>query len=268
MVSSWKQPRPNDLPLMPEHPLERIANMPTGDIVVYYHVAQMGNWREVVEDQLRELRDSGLQEAASKIYVGMLGTEEANLPLDPKAEMLFHRPDLSEAEIPTLEALHRESMQGDFRVLYMHTKGVSYLKQNYNREAMTAWRKYLEYFCIGKWRECVGHLDEYDGVGCEYVGPRTRDTMVTSLLPSHFRGNFWWSKASYLRTLCPVRETITKPKYPFADQRRKAEYWLGTGENFKAKSIFNLGKAYSQRGFLYRNVLRASVYMDKPTTPP
>lgn len=246
-------------------------NMPmsdTNDIFIYYHVAQMGNWQEVVEDQLKELRDSGLQEAASRIYIGMLGTEKTSFSLSPKTEVLFHRPDLSEAEIPTLEALHEKSMQNDFRVLYMHTKGVSYLKQNYNLKAMTAWRKYLEYFCIGKWRECVKHLDDYDGVGCEYVGPRSHDTMGVFLLPSHFRGNFWWSKASYIRTLCPVRETITKPKYPFADQRRKAEYWLGTGENFKAKSIFNLGKTYGQRGYLYLNVLHPSVYTEKPTAPP
>jgi hypothetical protein len=233
------------------------------NIFIYYHVAQMGNWQEVVEDQLRELRESGLYDAASKIHVGILGTEKIDLLLTPKSEILFHLPDISDAELPTLEALHRNSMQNDFQVLYMHTKGVSYQKQNYNKEAMTAWRKYLEYFCIDRWRECVDHLRDYDAVGCEYVGPRNRGF---TRVPSHFRGNFWWSKASYLKTLCPVREAITKPKYPFSEQRRKAEYWLGTGKNFKAKSIFNLGNLYSERGFLYRHVLNPSLYLNKTNT--
>jgi hypothetical protein len=231
--------------------------MPSDDIFVYYHVAQMGNWLEVVDDQLRELKESGLYDAASKIRMGVLGTEKEEPLLTPKTEILFHRPVLSEAELPTLECLHRDAMRSDFLVLYMHTKGVSYQKKNYNKDAMTAWRKYLEHFCIGKWRECVARLADHDASGCEYVGPRTRDTVK---LPSHFRGNFWWSKASYLRTLCPVRETITKPRYPFVNERRKAEYWLGTGRNFKAKSIFNLGNSYSKRGFLYKNVLDPRLY--------
>ena len=42
---------------------------------IYYHIAQMGNWEEVVPDQIMALQNSGLYDAADKIFVGVVGNE-------------------------------------------------------------------------------------------------------------------------------------------------------------------------------------------------
>ena len=59
------------------------------------------------------------------------------------------------------------------------------------------------HFIIDRWSECSSLLKEYDCVG-------------VNLLPEpkpHYSGNFWWSHASYIRTLksC-VQDTYYAPE--------------------------------------------------------
>lgn len=222
-------------------------------IYVYYHVAQMGNWNEVLSEQIAKLQESGLYNEAAGIHVGIVGTQKMTADLPPKFKILFHNPCLKLGEIPTLEALRQHALEDDFIVLYMHTKGVSWQEQNYSKEGMTAWRRYLEHFCIKQWKECSFLLNECDASGCEYIEPR--DT-GKGILPSHFRGNFWWSKSSYLRKLPPVHSL----SIPLGNPRRKAEYWLGNHPDFKASSLFNLKGEYGERGYLYNHVLDSELY--------
>lgn len=224
---------------------------------IYYHVAQMGDWKEVVSEQLRGLRESKLYNEAAEIRVGVVGAQKmTNLP--NKCNVMFHIPILQVGEVPTLEALHQRSLKEDFAVLYLHTKGVSWREQGYDRKAMEAWRRYLEHFCVRGWRKCAALLDEYDASGCELVPPR--DTSK-GILPSHFRGNFWWSKSSYLKHLPRVADV----RIPLRDPRRKAEYWLGNNPNFKPASVHNLAGERGERGWLYHHVLdRAAYTKDAP----
>ena len=253
-------------------------------ILVYYHIAQMGDWKEIVSEQTERLKESGLYDAASKICVGTVGSQKTIENLPPKFEIVAHNRILGYGEIPTLEALRQHALKvarsagesgecgspavpeggkDNFTVLYMHTKGVSWQEQGYNREAMTAWRKYLEHFCINKWRECSSLLNKHDAVSCEYVaGWETKK----GSWPCHFRGNFWWSKSSYLRSLPPLINVAI----PTNEVRRKAEYWLGSNPDFKPMSIFNLKGEYGERGYLYHHILNSALYMENPpsTTPP
>ena len=222
-------------------------------ILVYYHIAEMGDWKEVVSEQTERLKESGLYDAASKICVGTVGPQKTIEGLPPKFEIVTHNRILGYGEIPTLEALRQHTLKDSFIVLYMHTKGVSWQEQGYNHEAMIAWRRYLEHFCISRWRECFSHLNEYDAVGCEYIEGRETKR---GPWPCHFRGNFWWSKSSHLKTLPPVNN-ITLPS---SEVRRKAEYWLGNGLNFKPLSVFNLKGECGERGYLYNNILDPALY--------
>lgn len=215
-------------------------------IYVYYHIAQMGNWKEVISEQITKLGESGLQDEAIAIRVGVVGTQELKLDLPEKFEILFHKSDLKMGEIPTMEALHQHASTEDFLVLYMHTKGVSYQEQDHKRENMAAWRRYLEHFCIGRWRECVTLLETHDASGCELVGPLKMRTH-NSIVPQHFSGNFWWSKSSYLRKLPPVNDVANPFKKPgrlcpdrWHGHRMKAEFWIGSIPEFNPVSLFNL----------------------------
>ena len=71
-------------------------------------------------------------------------------------------------------------------VYYCHTKGASY-KQNLKSDI---WRRGMAEAILEKsWRECVGKLDD---------GNNTCGIMIKN---GHYSGNFWWAKASYIRTL-------------------------------------------------------------------
>jgi len=54
-------------------------------------------------------------------------------------------------------------------ILYTHTKGVSQthpiIKKN-----VELWVKYLEYWCIWLWKDCVAKLKDYDASGPQFVG--------------------------------------------------------------------------------------------------
>jgi hypothetical protein len=98
---------------------------------------------------------------------------------------------------------------GEAAVLYAHTKGASSTSANQD-----TWRASMTRHAVTGWRGCVALLGTYDAVGCHWT------------LPGHycdtapcFAGNFWWARASYLRTL---------PEVGMAD-RGDAERWLGLG---------------------------------------
>jgi hypothetical protein len=213
----------------------------------------MGDWREVVAEQLAELERSGLRDAMSHLLVGVVGDQPLDMGLSPKSRIIFHEPDLKLGEIPTLQALHNHSQLEDFTVLYMHTKGVSSQERGYDRDAMDAWRRYMEHFCVGRWRECVASLDGCDAVGCE---------CKASSVPKFFRGNFWWSRSPYLRALCPVAEIVLPPRLDGRERehRRKAEFWLGSNPSFKPRSMFDLGGEWSQPGYLYKHPVPPELY--------
>ena len=196
---------------------------------VYYHIAQIGNWVEVVYDQVKALQDSGLYGFADKLLFGTLGDFPIDLP--SKFENLFHHSDVRLYEFPILNALREHALREDFNVLYMHTKGVAYLEKGNTKEIVTYWRKYLEYFCIGKWKECLEALEEFDASGCEFYG---------STLNAHFSGNFWWAKSSYLRTLPRVEDVVVHGEHAI-HQRMKTEFWVGSNPEIRVKELFHHG---------------------------
>lgn len=106
----------------------------------------------------------------------------------------------------SLAALHPTAY-----VLYLHTKGV----RQHGHAA--AWRRYMTYFLVERWREAVDVLqwDGADAVGCDLLGSRpTR----------HFSGNFWWARAAYL---------TTRPSVPISgDLHLAVERWLLDAEVF------------------------------------
>lgn len=174
-------------------------------IAVFYHCAKMGNYIEVDQHIKSHLKGSGLLDRAD-VYSYNIFT------------------DVSRYEFPTLELLREFSINNpEYYVLYIHSKGVSRGKDTF-KPAIDDWREYLLYFMVDNWRECVSALEKgYDTVGINYL---------QTPLP-HFQGNFWWAKASYIKTLCKPKDTKLiiddqHKKLGFTE-RHKAEMWLLTG---------------------------------------
>lgn len=83
----------------------------------------------------------------------------------------------------------------DYKVLYLHTKGVSYTKNHYFYPGIISWIDFVLYSLVNHFDNCVKLLDNYnyDTIGCNF-----REKEVN---PKHYSGNFWWAKASYLQGL-------------------------------------------------------------------
>lgn len=161
-------------------------------IGIFYHVALMGNWKEVDGQIMGKLKESGLLDRAD----------------------LFVRnecKDLRQYEFPTLNMLDSFSIRNDYSVLYIHTKGVSRTEPS-----IADWRECMLYWNVERWKECVDKLDR----GYDVVGINIEDKPIR-----HLQGNFWWANTEHIRRLGTIEEVTFPPRHDLTD-RHKAEFWV------------------------------------------
>lgn len=190
----------------------------------FMHVATMGNWEEVVTEQLNLIESSGLRAKTNKLFVGLLGENKTEL-FQGKTTAIFYNSNLKLAENFTLLQLHKcASYTPDSKFWYIHTKGVSHFGKPLH-ENVSLWRKYLEYFTIEKHEDCIKYLDEgYDACGPEW-GLQCCNISVG------FAGNFWWANTNYLKTVVA--------KHLMIHNRFAAECNFVANNNPKIKSLHN-----------------------------
>ncbi len=214
-------------------------------IYIYFHICQIGTWRQVVRDLFNNLVISGLLEQADELCLGILGDSPEQvlelLGYHPKARIVASNPDCSIFERLTLHELRRRAAKETFRAFYLHSKGVMRLQVAPERElAVKAWVSYLVYWNIERWRDCLRALDIASAVGCEW-------------LANHYRGNFWWANSSYLATL---PETIG-PSYT------DPEFWIALGT--QNAIMFNL---QNSNLYPYEDVIPEELYRKRAISYP
>jgi hypothetical protein len=136
------------------------------------------------------------------------------LPLDSKYTSLDSRIQVIQCssdpalfELPTLRLIHEFSLTSpNTKILYLHTKGISYPKGDPRYENGLDWINYMLHFLCTKSDECIKLLDSHDVAGCNF----------SDLPKPHFSGNFWWATSKYLKTL--DTELLT--------DKMSAEWWL------------------------------------------
>ncbi len=112
---------------------------------------------------------------------------------------------------------------GQAYFLYVHQKGASRERQT---EHITNWRKCMTKHLVTNWWKCVSDLDSgYESVGCHWLTNQADGTQ------SIWAGNFWWAKASFLRTLpsVMVRSRIKMSGVDSHESRYEAEVHIGNG---------------------------------------
>lgn len=186
-------------------------------IAIFYHIGQIGLGAFVYQQQIHRLYASGLIKNADYIHFGVNGNQDLfNVP----EKAIVKRNTNWKEETETLISLRDFCKENpDYKVLYFHTKGVSK-----NNLQTNAWRLYMEYFVIDRWKECVNYLNEYDCCGTDHylTGPTTWSDGSISYpkeKTSFFAGNFWWANASYINKL--------DDKYLNSDYRLDRELWIG-----------------------------------------
>jgi hypothetical protein len=200
----------------------------------FFHVACLGEWRSIVNEQLDRLDASGLAAATTHLQGFVLGDDWE--PRLEEAGTFFSHPDLHIYEFPTLALLWEQARSGEaFYAYYLHTKGAS----RPGVQSVVDWRLQLEHFTIDRWQEAMQKLDEgYDCVGCD-----SGSFEQWPQNPFHYSGNFWWTTSSWVRQLPPIPDLNWQ--HPF-----EAEAWIGWHDPWpKAYTSF-----FAQRSHYYDRI--------------
>jgi hypothetical protein len=205
---------------------------------IFFSVADLPNTRSSIGLILDQVAGSDL---AAETDVTICHTD--NFSWDLKSELGRYDLDLkfintgysiAHHEYPALHQLWLESQQSDFYALYLHTKGASKTTDTEQLNA-AAWSRIMLHGVVHNHRLCEYHLDR----GADVVG---------SLWYRHFKGNFWWARSDYLRT-------ITDPILMDHDYRNHAEFWCAWGSWWgrvpppKVKNLFYLSGYQSDTDF-------------------
>jgi hypothetical protein len=213
----------NRIPLDPT-PLVNIQkhnkNIP---IHVYYHIGAIDiDTQDIVDEQMKRFKDSGLYDQADKLYYSIVGDRKIKMP--SKFKCIYSNSNYNVAELPILEQIKKDALNKDFKCLYFHTKGSSANLQKHIKLNQRSWRRYMEYFNIDRWKINLDILETYDTSGASLVFANEK------WYKTHYAGNFWWANSSYIRNISDINDVDSKGRY-------KAEMWILS--NYKEGKHFN-----------------------------
>jgi hypothetical protein len=168
-------------------------------IGIVYHNFLTGNWKTIVTEQLKRLKDSGLYDSCdimwATVNLNQHKEDEYKEHVKEYDKIQFDFQVNNGAEYPGIKKVKElGNTYDDIKIFYFHTKGVSndwteWENKERNEEKVrnvSAWRECLEYFLIDRWKESLEKLDEYDNVGVTCNG-------------GWYWGNFWWSQSKHIK---------------------------------------------------------------------
>ncbi|MEI7912168.1 MAG: hypothetical protein WCK77_21245 [Verrucomicrobiota bacterium] len=214
--------------LPPDSDISRRIELSPGvfiDLYILYHVACIGDWKEVVSEQLSVVKSSGLM----NISVSLLGTPSDRnyllaLASDLNLELLIEylSEELDNYEFPAMVLLDRWCRKNPSGcVLYFHTKGVSRPRDTIRK----SWRRLMGKYVIEGWMDnCLALEQGYDVVGVNWRNMGKR---------SHFTGNFFIARAIYILSLGEFSDHFERflVARGYYHPRMAAEFWLGSGNS-------------------------------------
>lgn len=156
---------------------------------IYFHVCCINHYVYVFKNIMDKIKISGLYDNITQIRCGVLGYNyDLDLFNDPKIVIRGTNIDIGLYEVYTINLLYEDAQKEDFNFLYLHTKGIT---RHPLHKSVHDWVNYLCYFNIYKFKKCIDFLKEYDTVGANLINEPV----------THYSGNFWWSKSSYIKKL-------------------------------------------------------------------
>lgn len=204
-------------------------------IYIYLHICTKNNWLDIVTNIINQIKLSGLYLHIDKIKCFILGNLQSlpDILIDEKIIIVSQNTNYNLYERFTLNNLYNDCCKEDFRILYIHSKGITRVSNPYVKD----WVEYLLYFNIFKFKEILKFLQDYDTVG---VNLKSK--------PLHYAGNFWWSKSSHINTL---------PQH-IGKKYNDPEFWITSkNKNCKYLSIFTSNIHH------YKSLYPKHLYQDK-----
>jgi predicted protein tyrosine phosphatase len=191
--------------------------------IVVYHVAAMGNWEEVVVEQLELLASVGLTEVRlTHVGLGLEWLLAQGSKHGVKLEVVRSDPNISHYETFAMLEIERlcKKVWTHAPILYLHTKGVS---APHDRQR-TWWRRVMQEHVVRRWRDHIGKLySGYDAVGVNWRQHGEQ----------HFSGTFWLASPEWIRRL----PDFVAYHHSKNLTRYSCEMWIGAAHWCRAFSL-------------------------------
>lgn len=237
-----------------------IARVTLQPVHVLIHVCTLGDGREILLDQLRRIKRSGLYTRCAGIHVSVTGP-----PLEPhlllrgcKISVVHVSTDPRASEIATVRHFLQTtlpSLPDQSLVLYMHTKGIT--RSGEKRVRVDNWRLFMEYALVENFQYVLRRFQAAQPASPGDPRLPRVDAIGVNLVtaPLHFSGNFWWATKRYLSSIAQSLETTmfeyrdgewfrtdTTARTPEEMARGKSpsvEFWILSHPQVRALSIVN-----------------------------
>jgi len=180
-----------------------LTPIPSKKIFGFFHICALGDWKNIVANQVTLLKESGLYDVTERIFFSLLGKVDAVglFGDDPKFVCIHRDTETLAYERPTLEFMRTFALSRskDTALWYIHSKGVTR-----NEPGVKDWVDLLNYFTIQRHQRVRTILD-----GCHVAGVNW-----SSFPDHHFSGNFWWARSSYIGLLpITIRKEYVAPEF-------------------------------------------------------
>ena len=203
------------------------------------------DWKHIVTEQLERLFQSDYYKENGVIYIAAVGKKENLIQLKQlinkkeRVQIKYFSNDYYGCEAYGFNLLYNLSLEGYKYIGFLHSKGIS----RPNMDAVTQWRKCMEYFIIDNAHHLINTLNTTD-YNCAGVlldvwqkSDQPYEVLISEYKNYIFPGNFFWIKCSFL----------LQNNYPlFTSDRFYYERYLGTLENVKPYYVFT--KKYNSIG--------------------
>jgi len=197
---------------------------------------------DIVGEQMDQVNQSGLLDAASEMIVGINGGLEsrdvAEMVLPQKAVKVYHGLN-SKSENLTIVALESWlKTHPGWLVWYFHSKCATHTPGTQYHDFSTRWRRLMIGHLVERWQVARADLE----AGAEAVGANWMQGQCDGT-QNYFAGNFFAARSDYLRILPSIyaRERIKISGIGSVESRFEAEVWLGNGPRLPKVKTYSPG---------------------------
>lgn len=192
----------------------------------------------IIANQIVQMVNSGLWEAASEIFFGINGGEEskpvADFIIPAKAKVKYHGLNCRSENLTVVMACEFALSHPGWNVLYLHSKGATHdPNSDYGYQVSRPWREAMMEDLVVNWRQCVADLDAGHDIACMLWLWNQADG--TQHIPA---GTFLWVTSDFAAKLPSMylRDRIKQDGICAATSRFEAEVHWGNGPRPNVKS--------------------------------
>lgn len=183
-------------------------------LACFIHSTTLDLWKDTyLVELLDRMKSSGLLARMNHVCIVNTGQSIDTVRFETTyapAKVIHYTENTMEFENITIRLLSVfAKLHPDYKILYMHTKGISYGVDHVFYPGVKAWNQFMMYCLVDQYEKCLPILKVYDTVGTNYRPLEHGNGQ-------HYSGNFWWATANYIQHL-PIQ--YLKDKY-------HPEFWL------------------------------------------